>query len=538
MTKKIKYIFHVSKLINVKNKKWRILYSVILSNLVVFFDLLIIFYFSSFFQKIELPNIYLLEQIYEYEFLFPFFIILRFLAVYLDVMNIQKFRFAIEEKLRSEALNDIFIRGNLSISDSYFYVNTLCTHISQFYQSFAMLLSATSKILSFFIYLLLFKLQIVKYFLIAIPILYFSTKFITSFNRKYSHISYNYSQEISKDLERVIDNLFLIKIVNKFKDEINMFKSNLSHYYSAQLNNQKSGLINSLYPSLATMLIFSIFLLFENMLKYFTIDLIAVFLRMFQSIGEANKFLSMTVATFIHLENLENFENNRKINNSRNYIKDLDLSEESVIKFQNVEFKYLNSTNYSFKNLNLEFQKNKHYRITGPNGSGKSTLLGLITGVLYPENGSVISNVKKQSYVSAYPMIINSTLFENLKYGMDSTFPEKKALDLLNKLKVFENENFDLNKKVSNKTLSSGQMQKIAFIRAILSNPEILILDEATSNLDSFSKEVIFKIIENLNLTLINSTHSLDDHHTYHVDLKIEKKNYNSVVIVKENESK
>ena len=65
--------------------------------------------------------------------------------------------------------------------------------------------------------------------------------------------------------------------------------------------------------------------------------------------------------------------------------------------------------------------------------------------------------------------------------------------------------------KITNKSLSSGQMQKISFIRALLSKPEILILDESTSNLDYDSKLLINKELENLDLTIINATHYITD---------------------------
>jgi len=68
-----------------------------------------------------------------------------------------------------------------------------------------------------------------------------------------------------------------------------------------------------------------------------------------------------------------------------------------------------------------------------------------------------------------------------------------------------------LDTKISNKSLSSGQMQKISFIRALLINPDLLLLDESTANLDIKSKELIFKILSELNLTIINSTHNLSE---------------------------
>ena len=65
----------------------------------------------------------------------------------------------------------------------------------------------------------------------------------------------------------------------------------------------------------------------------------------------------------------------------------------------------------------------------------------------------------------------------------------------------------DLDKKVDNKSLSSGQMQKLAFIRALLADVEILLLDESTANLDTKSRDLIFDILKKQNVTIVNSTH-------------------------------
>jgi ABC-type bacteriocin/lantibiotic exporter with double-glycine peptidase domain len=75
-------------------------------------------------------------------------------------------------------------------------------------------------------------------------------------------------------------------------------------------------------------------------------------------------------------------------------------------------------------------------------------------------------------------------------------------------LEVFkEKSNYDLNKQISNKSLSSGQMQKLAFIRAILSDARILLLDEATANLDKKTKDEIINLVRDRGFTIINSTH-------------------------------
>ena len=211
--------------------------------------------------------------------------------------------------------------------------------------------------------------------------------------------------------------------------------------------------------------------------------------------------------------------------NSKNYI--LNKNQESsdlAVKIENAEFRYFNAEKNIFSKLNIDIQKNKHTIITGPNGSGKSTLLGLISGVLYPTKGSVSVNSDKFGYVGANPLILNNSLRENLMYGNNKKISDEELVNYLKLFKTFENEErYNLEIEVSNKSLSSGQMQKIAFIRTLVYGVDILILDESTANLDSDSKKVIYKIIEDLNITIINSTHNHNELISYDYHIKTDE---------------
>ena len=87
---------------------------------------------------------------------------------------------------------------------------------------------------------------------------------------------------------------------------------------------------------------------------------------------------------------------------------------------------------------------------------------------------------------------------------------------------------------VSNRTLSSGQMQKISFIRSMLSDANILLLDESTSNLDIKTKQFIFQILKSKEITIINSTHNQEDF-TYDDHLKIDITEKNREILVIKN---
>ena len=109
-------------------------------------------------------------------------------------------------------------------------------------------------------------------------------------------------------------------------------------------------------------------------------------------------------------------------------------------------------------------------------------------------------------------MILNESIRENLLYGSKNKITDEQMMEYLKLFKTFEaEEDYNLDRKISNKSLSSGQMQKIAFIRTLIYGVDILILDESTSNLDSASKGVIYEIIDGLDITIINSTHNPDE---------------------------
>ena len=160
-------IKNASRLIKVKNKKLKIIYSVFLSNLVVLLDLGIIYLFTSFFQDVILPNSINFINLDQIKLFLPFLIILRFVVIYLDTMNIHNLRLSIEEKLKIDFLNEVFLRGNFSTSDSYFFVNTLCNHVANFYQNFSILITSFVKILLFTGFLLFTQPSTVFYFFIG-----------------------------------------------------------------------------------------------------------------------------------------------------------------------------------------------------------------------------------------------------------------------------------------------------------------------------------------------------------------------------------
>mgnify|MGYP000471484570 CR=1 FL=1 len=191
-----------------------------------------------------------------------------------------------------------------------------------------------------------------------------------------------------------------------------------------------------------------------------------------------------------------------------------------------LEIKDLQATineNEILKNLNLKVHKGEIHAIMGPNGSGKSTLLGLLSGVFYSESGTVYANCEKFGYIGATPLIFDSSLRENILYGNQVNVTDEEILKELRLFNTFKEESsYNLDRKVDNKSLSSGQMQKIAFMRVLLSDADTLFLDESTSNLDEETKALVFDLLSNTDLTIINSTHDIDSFKNYTHHFKIE----------------
>ena len=302
-------------------------------------------------------------------------------------------------------MKEVFDKGNYLISDAYFYVHTISEQVGGFYSTLATFIGSLVQIVFFSMYLLLTNFTIFLTFVVGFIIVSIPGYFLTKFGRKHAHIAYIKADELSSNLEKVLDNSYLIKILQLVKKEVNHYSKNLNKYYKSRLNEINSGTLNHIMPVTLTLLVLSIFLVFFQGIKLITFDFIGVLIRLFQALGLLNKNVHVLSAYHVYLEKLYQIEQNR----GNKYINNFIISEDEndqIIKFQNVSFKYFDSDKYIFEDLNLNFDKNKHTVITGPNGSGKSTLIGLLSGILYPEKGTVKISQCKFGYVGAKPMIL------------------------------------------------------------------------------------------------------------------------------------
>lgn len=507
-----KDILYVSKLTKTAKKKMKILYSVALSNLTVLFDLIIILTIAKIFEDETAGSDNFVVQFFlENQYLLPVIVLLRFVARYLDVINITRLRYSIEQNLRIYLMREVFNKGNYSTSDAYYFTNTLSGGIANFYTSTATLINIFIQMLVYVTYLLLQDLQTVLVFAAGGVILVIPSYFLTKAGRKFADSSYHAGADYFATIQKIIDNMYLIKILKTVDSEIENFRNTLKRFYSIDLSNQKVGVINSSLPSFATYFILSSLIAFSTIVKNLTLDFIGILVRLFQELSNFNKMAMIVANTHVVLEKFYNIAVNESSQNIDNFqTKNLESTE--AIEFKDVSFRYFGMDDYLFESINLKIPRNKHTIITGPNGSGKSTILGLAAGVIFPEEGTIGTFSKSYGYVGVTPMIIDGSIRENITYGSTIEHDDKKIISMLKEFKMFNEESsYSLEKRISNTTLSSGQMQKISFIRALLSDVDILLLDESTSNLDVDTKKMIFNILKDKKITILNATHSIEE---------------------------
>ena len=198
-----------------------------------------------------------------------------------------------------------------------------------------------------------------------------------------------------------------------------------------------------------------------------------------------------------------------------------------IIEFRNVS--YSKNNNLILENISFSLKKNKYNVITGKNGSGKSTILKLIVGLEKIDDGEIFIDNEKLLYErdelykirkktgivfqESNEHIIGETVAESLIFGMENNrIPLEKMKENMSKyIKLFQLEDI-IDKKTVN--LSGGEKQKVALAGAVITEPDIILLDEITEMWDKITKEKMNRIIENFlkdGKTVVSVTHNSEE---------------------------
>ena len=198
------------------------------------------------------------------------------------------------------------------------------------------------------------------------------------------------------------------------------------------------------------------------------------------------------------------------------------MNEDSVIKIRDLHFNYGDVP--ILEDINIDIQQKGFIGMVGPNGSGKTTLLKIILGLLAPDHGTVevlgkppVQSVKNVGYMPQFapftrdfPISVEETVLmgrlgKTSSMGFFSKEDKQLAAESMEAVEVL-----DLRKR-SIGSLSGGQLQRALIARALTCNPEIMILDEPTANVDMKVEKDIFDLLKRLNekITIIVVTHDI-----------------------------
>ena len=214
---------------------------------------------------------------------------------------------------------------------------------------------------------------------------------------------------------------------------------------------------------------------------------------------------------------------NKNLIEEKNYKKYLFKDQ---IKFENVFFSHENSNAKILQNISLEIRRGQKVGIIGKSGAGKSTLIDLILGLIKPIEGKILiddSNLeynlrdwqKQIGYVPQDIYLLDDTIKNNIAFGLNTNDINQERILKSIELSRLKDYVGSLEKKENTVVgnmgikISGGQKQRIGIARALYHNPKILILDEATSSLDTINERKIMEEIYNTtrNITLIVVTH-------------------------------
>lgn len=196
------------------------------------------------------------------------------------------------------------------------------------------------------------------------------------------------------------------------------------------------------------------------------------------------------------------------------------------ITFKDVSFKYSEQSEFIIKEFSEEFNEGDKILLSGINGSGKTTLIKLITALYSPSSGAILFNGKdysnfnkdslreKIAIVSQNIFLFKGTILENILYGKNDA-TRQDVMDLIKKFKLDNYINrfeYGIDTEIiqNGVGISGGQSQIVAFLRAIIGEKDIIILDEATSSLDIETRKIILNTlskIENYKILIIISHH-------------------------------
>jgi ABC-type multidrug transport system fused ATPase/permease subunit len=353
------------------------------------------------------------------------------------------------------------------------------------------------------------------------------------------------SEQSNQVLTQGLKHHFFLKIYGLIPLEINKGKANIRRYSDYFLKFQRVQVLKGSVPQVAGLFVISVITYVSTRYLHTpgvkVLGFFYLFIRMAQSIAELSTTVSemrVRIPGFwkmyewrqaVDATELSNVEDKKVIRDDVRLKIQSQFQEKGVVlSLSGVGFSYPNQKPL-FEDLNLSIKRGDVLVIQGESGVGKSTLLTLMLGMNTPAAGEILINgfamnqarealTGVVAYVGPEPYLIHGTVRENLLYGLMHSEEASQISDLkiwaaLEKAQI-SNEIRALPRQLNeflyeHTQLSTGQKQRLAIARAILRDPQLLILDEASANLDPVTEMKFIGAIQNIlkDLTTIVISH-------------------------------
>ena len=332
---------------------------------------------------------------------------------------------------------------------------------------------------------------------------------------------------LNSELNETFDNFKNLSSSGILNNQLERMQNKHAEFLEARYDYQKNisiGLpVNNFINSFAiAMLIILGAYIFRSQDESWTILLIPFLVLLFKilpTIAQVTNMRNRVESNYMYNDRLQRFLNLRE-RSTFDEIEEFNKLE-NFIQFQNIDFSY-SEKNKTLENISFTLKKNNLTALLGESGSGKSTIVDLLLKIYQPESGKIYFDDKNLStlrtdslrnnisYVSQDALFFNRSVEENLKIFSEK-LDNKYIMDSLTTLNL-ESLKDDLDNILGQGgiNLSSGQKQKLNFIRSYLKPSQLLILDEPTSNLDFESEDVLKNYITEIKSTqtILLITHS------------------------------
>jgi ABC-type multidrug transport system fused ATPase/permease subunit len=473
---------------------------------------------NIFFIPKYLPNLNKEDFLLVLLLIFLFFFIIKNLFLLLLYYWQNKFTWLIYNNLSLELLNSylkkpykFFFEKNSSV-----LINNVIQeskNISLIINKAIVILVEISILVGVGSFLLYFNTSITIFLAIVLIIFYLTFNFLTRkkiYNLGQVRIDSSYDQ--LKNLQQIFSTIKEIKLKSIESVFIKIFKISMNDFCEAAKTQGFFLELPKIFVEIVFIFCILLLTFFFKIFNFENISLISILglfaVAAFRTIPSVNRILNakQTIKFLLpSLNNLKDDLNNEKINvqiiNSATFKLNEKLPFENSIDINNVSYKYPNTNKDVLTNISFSIKKNEYVGVVGQSGSGKSTLLDLIMGLIIPDKGQIlidkvnintnlISWQNRVGYVPQSVFLIDDSIKNNITFGYNSeSVDPKQIIDVCKKAQIYDfinslDKKFETNVGEKGIKLSGGQIQRLGIARALFSNPDIIIFDEATSSLD------------------------------------------------------